>query len=292
MLYSMTGYGRAERLINNKNYIIELRSLNSKQFDLRLNMPSMLKPFEFDIRNILNEGLSRGTVECIIYIDGSSNTSSSVSINKELVKNYYRTIHELSDELGTSDENILSVILRLPDVVGNTAEVVSEEVFAEVATLLKSCVEAINDHRKNEGAVLERDLLARVEKIENLQPQIAAHEEPRRVKIKENLTKLLNEHIGKEQYDNSRLEQELVYYIEKIDIHEEQVRLKNHCDYFRAILDEQGSSKGKKLSFILQEMGREINTTGSKAYNSEIQKCVVLMKDELEKAKEQVLNIL
>lgn len=291
MLYSMTGYGRAERLINNKNYIIELRSLNGKQFDLRLNMPSMLKPFEFDIRNILNEGLSRGTVECIISIDGSNN-SSSVSINKGLAKGYYQTIKELSDELNINDENLLSVILKLPDVISNTSTIVSEEEFEQVASVLKACVDAINDHRKNEGAVLEKDLLHRIEIIEKLQPAIALHEETRRTKIRENLTKLLNEYVGKEQYDESRLEQELIYYIEKIDIHEEQVRLKNHCNYFRAVVDENGSSKGKKLSFILQEIGREINTTGSKAYNSDIQKSVVVMKDELEKAKEQVLNIL
>lgn len=291
MLYSMTGYGRAERLINNRNYIIELRSLNGKQFDLRLNMPSVLKPFEFDIRSALNEGLSRGTVECIISIDGNSN-SANVSINKELVKKYYKSISEISDELDINDENVLSVILRLPDVISNTSEIVSEEEFAQVASLLKECVSAINDHRKNEGAVLEKDLISRIENIEKQQPIIAEHEGERRTKIKENLAKLLNEYVGKEQYDENRLEQELIYYIEKIDIHEEQVRLKNHCDYFRAMVDEEGTSKGKKLSFILQEIGREINTTGSKAYNSDIQKSVVLMKDELEKAKEQVLNIL
>ncbi len=291
MLYSMTGYGRAERLINNKNFIIELRSLNGKQFDLRLNMPSILKPFEFDIRSILNEGLSRGTVECIISIDGNTN-SSSVSINKNLAKSYFQTIKELSDELSIDAGDILPIILKLPDVVSNTSDLISEEEFAQIAALLKKCVDAINDHRKNEGAVLEKDLLSRVEKIESLEPEIVSHEETRRTKIKENLTKLLNEYVGKEQYDQSRLEQELIYYIEKIDIHEEQVRLRNHCDYFRSIIAEEGASKGKKLSFILQEMGREINTTGSKAYNSEIQKCVVLMKDELEKAKEQVLNIL
>lgn len=291
MLYSMTGYGRAEKLINNKNYIIELRSLNGKQFDLRLNMPSILKPFEFDIRSMLNEGLSRGTVECIISIDGSNN-SAHVSINKELAKNYYNSIKALSDDLLISAGDILPVILKLPDVITSTAELVSDEEFAQIAELLKKCVSEINDHRKNEGAVLEKDILSRVEKIESLQPEIASHEESRRGKIKENLAKLLNEYVGKEQYDANRLEQELIYYIEKIDIHEEQVRLTNHCNYFRTILDEEGASKGKKLSFILQEIGREINTTGSKAYNSDIQKCVVLMKDELEKAKEQVLNVL
>lgn len=291
MLYSMTGYGRAERLINNKNYIIELRSLNGKQFDLRLNIPSILKPYEFDIRSLLNEGLSRGTVECIISIDGSSN-SSHVSINKALAKNYYTTIRELSDDLSIQTGDVLGIVLKMPDVITNVAEIISEDEFAQITDLLKKCIGEINAHRINEGSVLEKDLLSRIHIIEILQPEIASHEESRRGKIKENLSKLLNEFVGKDQYDEGRLEQELIYYIEKIDIHEEQVRLKNHCDYFREILAENGASKGKKLSFILQEIGREINTTGSKAYNSDIQKCVVLMKDELEKAKEQVLNVL
>ena len=157
---------------------------------------------------------------------------------------------------------------------------------------MKQAIKEVDAHRLNEGSVLENDLLERIGNIEKLQVQVAELEPNRRNKIKDNLQKLLEERVGKENYDGNRLEQELIYYIERIDISEEQVRLKNHCDYFRAILKDKEKGKGKKLSFILQEFGREINTTGSKANDAEIQKCVVLMKDELEKAKEQVLNVL
>jgi len=193
----MTGYGRAEQTIGDKTFLVEVRSLNGKQFDLRINIPALLKPFEFEIRNMLNEGLS-----------------------------------------------------------------------------------------------LEADLLLRVTNIEKHQEALTVLAPKRRIKIKEGLVKLLEEQVGKENYDGNRLEQELIYYIEKIDISEEQVRLNNHCAYFRSILAEKEISKGKKLSFILQEFGREINTTGSKANDIEIQQLVILMKDELEKAKEQILNVL
>ncbi|QES87289.1 YicC family protein [Rhizosphaericola mali] len=291
MLYSMTGYGRAEQIINNKVYLIELKSLNGKQLDLRLNMPLILKPFEIEIRNQISEGLNRGTVECIISLK-DNNGAKAVTINKELVKTFYNSIKEVGDELGLSTENILPAILKMPEVVVASNEVVTPDEFKLISQTLKKCIDSINEHRKNEGAVLEKDLLSRIEKIEALQPVIASHEETRRGKIRENLVKLLNENVGKEQYDGNRLEQELIYYIEKIDIHEEQVRLQNHCNYFRSILQDNSMAKGKKIGFVLQELGREINTTGSKAYDAEIQKSVILMKDELEKAKEQVLNVL
>ncbi|WP_225321353.1 YicC/YloC family endoribonuclease [Rhizosphaericola mali] len=287
----MTGYGRAEQIINNKVYLIELKSLNGKQLDLRLNMPLILKPFEIEIRNQISEGLNRGTVECIISLK-DNNGAKAVTINKELVKTFYNSIKEVGDELGLSTENILPAILKMPEVVVASNEVVTPDEFKLISQTLKKCIDSINEHRKNEGAVLEKDLLSRIEKIEALQPVIASHEETRRGKIRENLVKLLNENVGKEQYDGNRLEQELIYYIEKIDIHEEQVRLQNHCNYFRSILQDNSMAKGKKIGFVLQELGREINTTGSKAYDAEIQKSVILMKDELEKAKEQVLNVL
>lgn len=287
----MTGYGLAEQIINNKVYLIELKSLNGKQLDLRLNMPLILKPFEIEIRNQISEGLNRGTVECIISLK-DNNGAKAVTINKDLVKTFYNSIKEVGDELGLSTENILPAILKMPEVVVASNEVVTPEEFKLISQTLKKCIDSINEHRKNEGAVLEKDLLSRIEKIEALQPVIASHEEARRGKIRENLVKLLNENVGKDQYDGNRLEQELIYYIEKIDIHEEQVRLQNHCNYFRSILEDSSMAKGKKIGFVLQELGREINTTGSKAYDAEIQKSVILMKDELEKAKEQVLNVL
>ena len=291
MLYSMTGYGRAEQTLADKTFLVEVRSLNGKQFDLRLNIPALLKPFEFEVRNMLNEGLQRGSVECVITIKQNGG-SKPVSINTELAKAYYQPVAELADELKVEKGDILSTILKLPDVITPSTEMLSDEEWNVFAKVLKEAIDHLNTHRKEEGKSLEADIRLRLSNIEAQQTQIAELEPQRRIKIKEGLVKVLEENVGKENYDPNRLEQELIYYIEKIDISEEQVRLKNHCDYFRAILDDKETGKGKKLSFILQEFGREINTTGSKAYDSQIQQCVILMKDELEKAKEQILNVL
>lgn len=291
MLYSMTGYGRAEKTIGGKSYLIELRSLNGKQYDIRLTMPTLLKPYEIEIRNILNEGLMRGSIECIITVS-QNGSEKSVKLNKALIRAYYEPVSELSEELGLSQENVLSTLLRMPEVVSTSNEVIAEAEWHLFENILKEVIKDLNSHRKEEGKSMEDDLLARITNIELQQAAVAALEPQRRVKIKEGLQKVLEEHIGKENYDPNRLEQELIYYIEKIDISEEQVRLKNHCTYFKEVLNDNAIIKGKKLSFILQEIGREINTTGSKAYDADVQKCVVLMKDELEKAKEQILNVL
>ena len=291
MLYSMTGFGRAEQTIGDKNYLVEIRSLNGKQFDLRLTLPALLKPFEFDIRNKLSEGLQRGSVECIIQIK-MNGASKPVSINTELAKSYYEPVAKLAADLSIATGDILSTILKLPEVIVPTTETLTPEEWEKFRLVLADAISQLNQHRLNEGASLEKDLLLRVANIEEQQNLIATLEPQRRVRVKDNLRKLLEEQVGKENYDSNRLEQELIYYIEKIDISEEQVRLKNHCDYFRSILSDAEAAKGKKLSFILQEFGREINTTGSKANDVLIQQAVILMKDELEKAKEQVLNIL
>lgn len=291
MLYSMTGYGRAEQTIGNKTFIVEMRSLNGKQFDLRLQIPSLLKPFEFEVRSMLNEGLERGSVECLISIK-QNGAAKPVTINTDLLKAYYQSVIQIADELHADKDNLLAAILRLPEVVVNSTEMLKDDEWKEFALVLKTAINDLNEHRKDEGKSLEADLLQRLTNIEIQQKAIVELEPLRREKIKEGLKKLLEDNVGKENYDSNRLEQELIFYIEKIDISEEQVRLRNHCDYFRSILNEKDKSKGKKLSFILQEFGREINTTGSKAYDAQIQKCVVLMKDELEKAKEQVLNVL
>ena len=290
MLHSMTGYGRAETNFNDKTLLIEVKSLNGKQFDLRLNIPSLLKLYEVEIRNKLNETLFRGSVECSISVK-SNGVSKPVSINTALAKSYYQPIIELANELGIEKENLLSTLLKMPDVVSSTNEIISEEEWKAISNLLQSAINQLIQHRKDEGKSIEKDLLERVAAIEEQQANIAVHEPNRRIKIKDGLVKLLEQHVGVDKYDTSRLEQELIYYIEKIDISEEKVRLTNHCGYFKEVLKEADASKGKKLSFILQEMGREINTTGSKANDIEIQKAVILMKDELEKAKEQILNV-
>ncbi len=287
----MTGFGRAERSVNDKVFLVEVRSLNGKQFDIRLNIPPLLKPYEFDIRNLLNEGLIRGSIECIVSIK-QNGASRPVTVNTDLLKAYYLSIAEAARELGIASDNILSTLLKLPDVVSMSTEILNDDEWEGVKQILSEAIKQLNAHRAEEGKSMETDLRERIAAIELQQQSVAELEIARRAKIREGLKKVLEENLGKENYDPNRLEQELIYYIEKIDISEERVRLKNHCDYFLSVLDNNEMSKGKKLSFILQEIGREINTTGSKAYDAEVQKCVILMKDELEKSKEQVLNIL
>jgi uncharacterized protein (TIGR00255 family) len=188
--------------------------------------------------------------------------------------------------------DLLSTIIKLPEVITPSSDTLTDEEWAQFQKVVESAIDDLNNHRLDEGKSLKQDLELRIANILTQQQAVIELEPQRQVKIREGITKLLEENVGKENYDGNRLEQELIYYIEKIDISEEQVRLKNHCDYFISVLNEAEESKGKKLSFILQEIGREINTTGAKAYDATIQKSVVLMKDELEKAKEQVLNVL
>lgn len=291
MLKSMTGFGRVERAVGDKTFLIDIKSLNGKQFELMLKMPAFLKPFEFDIRKIISRQLGRGSIDCSINLK-ESGASKPVSINTELAKAYYKPIAALSQELNLDPSAILSTLIKLPEVITPTGETLTGEEWALFAKIIEAAIADLNNHRLEEGKSLEQDLLLRISNIRQQQESILQLEPLRKVKIKEGLVKMLEEHVGKENYDANRLEQEIIYYIEKIDITEEQVRLKNHCEYFVSLLNEDNDEKGKKLSFILQEIGREINTTGAKAYDSTIQKCVVMMKDELEKAKEQVLNAL
>jgi uncharacterized protein (TIGR00255 family) len=287
----MTGFGRAEQAVGDKVFLVEIKSLNGKQFDIRLTIPPLLKPFEFDIRNLLQEKLIRGSVECLIFMK-QNGSSKPVTINKELAKAYYQPIAELSEELNLNPGDVLSALLKLPDVITPSNDVLTQDEWKGFKQVLTAAIEELQKHRVVEGNSLEADILLRVENILVHEEKIAKLEPQRQKRIRDGLQKILEENVGKENYDENRLEQELIYYIEKIDISEEQVRLKNHCNYFKSIISEGSADKGKKLAFIMQEIGREINTTGSKAYDSEIQKSVVLMKDELEKAKEQVLNVL
>ena len=291
MLKSMTGFGRAEQTIGKKTFLVEIKSLNGKQFEISLKLPSLLRPYEFDIRNILSENLLRGSIDCLITLK-QNGAAKPVVINTELAKSYYHSLAELAENLNLDTGSILSSLLKLPEVVVPSTEVLDEDDWKGFQQVMLSAIKNINDHRINEGAVLEKDLTQRINNIRDQQKKVIELEPLRQQKIREGLEKLLEENVGKDNFDSNRLEQEMIYYIEKIDISEEQVRLQNHCDYFQSLLKENGEAKGKKLSFILQEIGREINTTGAKAYDATIQKCVVLMKDELEKAKEQVLNVL
>lgn len=291
MLKSMTGFGRAEQSIGDKTFLIDIKSLNGKQFELLLKLPGFLKPFEFDIRGILSSKLGRGTVDCTISLKQTGN-AKPVSINTHLAKAYYQPIAELAKELSLDASSILSNILKLPEVITPTSETLTDAEWEQFTGVLDAAINDLNAHRIDEGRSLENDLLQRIDNIQKQQDVVIKLEPARKQKIRDGLKKVVEDNVGKENYDPNRLEQEIIYYIEKIDISEEQVRLRNHCDYFRSVLAEGEESKGKKLSFILQEIGREINTTGAKAYDSVIQQSVVLMKDELEKAKEQVLNVL
>ena len=291
MLKSMTGFGRAEQTVNDKTYLVEIKSLNGKQLEINLKIPPLLKPYEFDVRSLLQENLLRGTVECFITIKQNGSTKPVV-INTDLIKAYYKQIEELATDLKIDTNSVLSALLRLPEVVSPSNEVLEENDWTELKKVIDAALKELNDHRLDEGLSLEKELRLRIKNINTQEEEILKLEPMRKERMKEELIKLLEENVGKENYDANRMEQELIFYIEKIDIREEQVRLKNHCEYFLTILDGSDASKGKKLAFVMQEIGREINTTGSKAYDSEIQKCVVRMKDELEKAKEQIFNVL
>ena len=291
MLKSMTGFGRAEQTVGEKTFLVEIKALNGKQLELQLKLPPLLRPYEFEIRNTLQEHLVRGTIDCFINIK-QNGTTKPVNINTDLIKAYYKQIEELAGELNIDTNSVLSALLRLPEVVTPTNDVLNENDFTEFQNVLLSALNNLNQHRTEEGTGLEQDLIKRIDNIKEQEEAILLLEPNRKKRIVEEINQLLEKNVGKENIDNNRMEQELIYYMEKIDIHEEQIRLRQHCEYFKSILQEPEEGKGKKLSFILQEIGREINTTGSKAYDAAIQKCVVKMKDELEKAKEQVLNAL
>jgi uncharacterized protein (TIGR00255 family) len=291
MLKSMTGFGRAEQTVNDKTYLVEIKSLNGKQFEINLKIPPLLKPYEFDVRSLLQESLLRGTIECFITIK-QNGSSKPVVINTDIIKAYYKQIEELATDLKIDTNSVLSALLRLPEVVTPSNEVLEQNDWTELKKVIEAALKELNLHRVDEGLSLEKELKLRIQNINDQEEEILKLEPKRKQRMKVKLIQLLEENVGKENYDANRMEQELIFYIEKIDIREEQVRLKNHCEYFKTILNDKEEAKGKKLSFVIQEIGREINTTGSKAYDSDIQKCVVLMKDELEKAKEQIFNVL
>ena len=291
MLKSMTGFGRAEHTANDKTFLVEIKSLNGKQFETYLKIPPLLKSYEFDIRGILQESLLRGNVDCLITIKQNGSTKP-VTINTDLIKSYYQQVATLAGELNIDTNSVLGALLRLPEVVTPANEVLPEDDWKELKKVITQALKELNHHRTDEGKSIEKELLLRIKNINAQEEEILQLEPQRKERMKEELVRLLEENVGKENYDANRLEQELIYYVEKIDLREEQVRLANHCEYFKTILQDKEESKGKKLSFVLQEIGREINTTGSKAYDAAIQKCVVLMKDELEKLKEQILNVL
>lgn len=297
MVYSMTGYGKAEQTIDGKQIIVELKSLNGKQFEIVNRINPLLKKFEADIRSILIQKLIRGSIDVSILVkqDGAS---KPVVVNNDLLRYYYKNIEQLASELQVDISKdpiqILTTIMKMPEVVSADTEGVTEAEWEVIASLLNDASDALMNHRKEEGEGLTADLHLRITNIQTLLAEIAPYEQPRIDRIKSRINQTLEESVGKEAIDLNRLEQELVFYIEKNDISEEKQRLASHCTYFLELLSngQNNAGIGKKIGFIMQEIGREINTLGSKANDALIQKIVVNMKDELEKAKEQSLNVL
>ena len=290
MIKSMTGFGKGEASLSNKKITVEIRSLNSKQLDMNVKLPTLYRTFEFDIRSRVAAAVVRGKADISVTVENTA-VNTSATINKELFREYLR---QMNDTLAFSGvdaayDAIVPVIMRMPEVVSTQAEEVSAEEQAALMQALDAALEQFNAFREQEGATLIADLLRRVDKIEELKAEVVPYEQSRcetiKNRIRENLSQL------KVDVDNNRLEQEMIFYIEKLDITEEKVRLSNHCRYFREVAANEDAA-GRKLGFIAQEMGREINTLGSKANEANIQILVVKMKDELEKIKEQVLNIL
>ena len=292
MILSMTGYGKAVVTYKEKKINVEIKSLNSKNFDLSTRIGPLYREKEMEVRQTLANLLERGKVDFSLWIEKDA-ALDATPINVQLVKNYYQQIKNIATEIGIPEPNDwFSTLLHLPDVTTKTEiEILEEDEWNVTKQAIDKAVECLIDFRKQEGAALERKFHEKINNIEALLKSIEPYEESRVPKIKEKIIEGL-EQVAKVDYDRNRLEQELIYYIEKLDINEEKQRLANHLNYFRETMQEKGHGVGKKLGFIAQEMGREINTTGSKSNQAEMQNIVVKMKDELEQIKEQVLNVL
>jgi len=287
----MTGFGKAECEISGKKISIEIKTLNSKQFDTQIRLPNSYKQKEMEVRTFLLKKLERGKVELSLSLDQSVSTES-YSINKALVKKYFEEMNSLGAELGIQPEQeMLSTILKLPDVLQTEEHKLDENEWKLILQAIDDAAQKCDSYRISEGNKLEVDFKQRISLIIVFLDNISEFETERIEKIKAKFRKDLSDVIENQKIDENRFEQEIIYYLEKIDITEEKVRLKNNCDYFIQSLTDK-ESNGKKLNFISQEIGREINTIGSKANDSNIQKLVVQMKDELEKIKEQLFNIL
>ena len=289
MIQSMTGYGKATAEVGNRKVIVEIKSLNSKAMDISTKIIPAYRDKELDIRSRITAALERGKVDFALYID-AANASGAQTINTAVFNNYLQQIEAISEETGQDmPDDIFSVILRLPEVVStNQQDEVSQEEWEAVSKAVDNAIAALVDYRKAEGVALEKKFREKISNISALLKSVEPYEQERVAKIKERIRTAMQNNLGG-NYDENRFEQEMIFYIEKLDISEEKQRLTNHLDYFIKTLEE-GHGQGKKLGFIAQEMGREINTLGSKSNQAEMQNIVVRMKDELEQIKEQVLN--
>lgn len=287
----MTGYGRVSRNYQDKTIIVEIRSLNSKFTDLRLKAPQHYKEKEPEIRRILTERLERGKIDFTLEIN-SANGEDGFALNVPLFKRYVAELQKLGVELKVETGDLFQAVLRLPNVVATANDEIEEKEWENVYAAIEEAIRQFESFRASEGKVLEEELQSRVVMIQDNLEKVSPLEGERVVRMRQRLYQNLEEGLGKEKIDENRFEQEIIHYLEKLDITEEKVRLAQHCKYFLEELNNKGTQKGRKLSFISQEIGREINTLGAKAYSSEIQRLVVVMKDELEKIKEQVANCL
>ena len=285
----MTGFGKGEAVYGNKKFRVELRSLNSKQLDLSIKIPSKYRAIEADVRAIITREIQRGKVDCFISFE-SSVAETSAHINRDAFAAYAKELREVCsvNSVVADSDYFLSTILRMPDVITSEEQDVSDDELKAIMDATVQAVEQLNVFRVQEGAILIADLFKRIDLIEQYRHEVEPFESARVDVIKNRIRENLEKHTV--EVDNNRLEQEMIFYIEKLDITEEKVRLDNHCAYFREVANEE--APGRKLGFIAQELGREINTMGSKSNEANMQRLVVKMKDELEKIKEQVLNIL
>jgi uncharacterized protein (TIGR00255 family) len=291
MIKSMTGYGKAIAETPQKKITIEIKSLNSKQLDLNLKVPWLYKEKEPEIRNLISQKLDRGKIDVAIYFDLLDEEVATV-INKAAVKSYFRQFREIADELNINlDEQIFTSIMKLPDTLKTDKQEISEEEWELVKGRIIDSIDLLDQYRIEEGNSIMTDLRKCIGNILSFLQNISTFEQGRVTKIRERIASMLEEYVGKDNIDKNRFEQELIFYLEKLDINEEKVRLRTHCDYFLETLNTPAPN-GKILNFIAQEIGREINTIGSKANDASIQKLVVMMKDDLEKIKEQTMNVL
>lgn len=291
MLLSMTGYGRTQTTFRDKIIMVEIRSLNSKYTDLRLKLPTGYRGHEPVIRKMINDQAQRGKVDVTIDIK-TGEGDEAYQLNKPLFKKYYQELTVLAEELDMDTTNILPAILKLPNIATTQEQEPDKEEWRSVEAGIQKTLDLFLNFRVGEGEAMEKDMRMRVKNIRALTQELPAYEQERIDKLRQRLHQNLEEHLSKDHIDENRFEQEILFYLEKMDITEEKVRLEQHCVHFLEELDKEITLKGRKLSFITQEMGREINTMGAKAYSSGIQRLVVGMKDELEKIKEQVANSL
>ncbi len=289
MLRSMTGFGKAEGTVGNKKYTVEIKSLNSKQLDLNMRMPSAYRENELELRSWLTDNIQRGKSDMLIYYE-SLEVEKRMSINKPLMVAYYKDLKEVADSVGMSGGDFMNALIRIPDIMKPENTEVDENEWLGLQKIVKDAYAKFDGYRQSEGAKLKDDFVLRIKLILEYREQLNAPIAERNRKVREKLRTNLDELIPPNKVDQNRFEQELIYYLERLDISEEYQRLLTNCEHFNEELS--GEASGKKLGFISQEIGREINTIGSKANDADMQKLVVKMKDELEKVKEQINNVL